>query len=135
MKSKNNYSASLIKKFIKKIFYSIIIYTSLLIVGWVIARIICSNFIWYPDESLYKMLIVIGYNPYAIAAIWTFGCFIILSIITTQNLYYINSIVEACNSLVKNDDEWIKLPDNLAQIEDKMNQVKLQSVKNYRLAR
>ena len=135
MKSNNNYSASLMKKFIKKIFNSIIIYTSLLIIGWVIARIICSQFIWYPNDFLYKILTIIGYNPYLIAIIWSLGCFIILSIITIQNLYYINSIVEACNILVKNDDEWIKLPDNLSQIEEKMNQVKLQSSKNYRLAK
>ncbi|MDO4283201.1 MAG: HAMP domain-containing sensor histidine kinase [Clostridia bacterium] len=135
MKSKTKYGSKLTTRFIVKLITLIFTYTLLLMIGWIMGRLICQSFTWSYDDFLYQLLTGIGYNLFSMAFIWLVGCIIIFYIVLRQTLGYIDSIVEASEKLIEINDEWIELPDDLADVGEKMNQVKQQSIKNIRLAK
>lgn len=135
MKLSDNYGNNLTKKFLLKLISIIFGYTIFLIIGWFISRYICKLFIWYEDDLLYTILINIGYNIFSITLIWLSGCVVIFYIILRQTLGYIDSIVEASELLITTNDEWIKLPKNLSEVENRMNSIKQQSIKNIKIAK
>lgn len=132
---KTNYGERLTHKLIKKIFKYTIIYTLSLILLWFILSFICSNIIWYSDDVFYQILKTVGYNPIYMLIIWFIGFSILASFCLKKTLNYIDLMIDATEMLIKNDDEKICLPSELAEIEDKMNQIKEKSKKNYELAK
>lgn len=135
MKLNDKYGNNLTKRFLLKLISMIAGYTMFLIVGWFVAQYICRLFVWFDNDLLYKILVNIGYNIFSIALIWLSGCIVIFYIILRQTLGYIDSIVEASELLITNNDEWIKLPKDLEDVENRMNAIKQQSIKNIKIAK
>lgn len=135
MKNKTNYGEKLTNKLIKKVIRYTIIYTFIFIFAWFFFKMLFSTVTWYQSDILYQILTKIGYDPFYLIFIWFVGFIILVIFCLRKTLNYIDSIVAGTSILIKNDDEKIKLPSDLSEIEDKMNKVKMESKKNYELAK
>lgn len=131
---KTKYGNRLTGKIIFKIFITTIIYTFSLIVTWYVGKFICESFVWQPYDTTYQFLQLFR-NIYVLLFIWLFGFVVIFIYYLRKALSYIDSIVDASCLLTNEDEEWIKLPNDLYEIEEKMNQVKQQSRNNFKLAK
>ncbi len=132
--SRGRYGNKLTRTLIGKVIGSTIIYTIIFIMLWVVGRFFCAFFTWQEWNPLYRLLTGIGYNLFALLVIWFVGFLIIFVYYLTKTLSYIDAIVDASEILVANNEEWIKLPIDLIEIEERMNQVKQQSIRNLKIA-
>ncbi len=135
MKNKIIYGKTVTKKFIKRIIIWSSVYTFCFIILWLIIRALCSNIIWYGDDFKYKLLTSIGYNINNLILIWLIGFLVIFIICLYKTLSYIDSIVNASTLLISDDEKRIMLPDDLSDVEEKMNQIKKEARKNLKLAK
>lgn len=134
MKTEIKYSKKLTNKFIKRIFLWTSIYTFIFIILWLLCRSICSSVIWYEGDLFYDILRNIGYSFTTLLIIWLIGFSIIVIICLYKTLSYVDSIVDASALLISDKEEDIVLPEDLLDVEKRMNQIKKQARKNLRLA-
>ncbi len=132
---KNKYSKSLTKKFVKRIVVTTSIYTLCFILIYFALWLYCKKRIWYEEDPLYQLLTSFGYNSFWMILFWLIGFVIIFILCLKKTLNYIDAIIDATRLIVQNNDTLIKLPDDLIEIEDKMNELKRQSIHNYELAK
>lgn len=130
----NKYGRELTRKFLKKLFKITIIYTILFVFFYLLARQICSMFIWQPDDPLYIILTAIFYQGPFVLIIWFVGFIIIFSQTLMKSLSYIDALVTESKKLVTKTDEKINLPMDLKEAEDTMNQIKKEALFNEKLA-
>ena len=131
---KGKYSNKLTKNIILKVLLSTVVYSMLLGIIWIIGKYLCNSVVWQPYDRTYRFLKLFE-NIYILLFIWLLGTIIIFLFYLKKSLSYIDSIVNATNILINEDDAWIKLDKDLSDIEMQMNQVKQLSRKNYKLAR
>lgn len=132
--SKAKYGNKLTKTLIGKIINSTIIYTIIFIMIWLIGRFLCNLTTWQSWDPLYRLLTGIGYNLFILLALWLSGFLIIFIYHLTKTLSYIDAIVDASEILVENNEEQIKLPNELSEIEERMNRIKQTSIHNAKFA-
>lgn len=132
---KNKYGKSLTKKFVKKIIVTTSIYTLCFLLIYFVLWLYCKNQIWYPDDPLYQLLTNFGYNVFWMVLFWLIGFVIIFILCLKKTLNYIDAIIDATRLIVQNNDALIKLPPDLIEVEEKMNELKRQSIHNYELAK
>lgn len=134
MKNKEHYGKKITKKFIKKIIIWVSLYTFIFVLTWFICRYLSYDKVWYSDDFLYQILTKIGYNPYILISIWLFGFLFIIVICLYKTLSYIDQVVDKSTLLVSNNEDDIKLPQELEDVEKRMNQIKKQAIQNLKLA-
>lgn len=134
MKTEIKYGKKLTNKFIKRIFLWTSIYTFIFIILWLLCRSICSSVIWYEGDFFYDILRNIGYSFTTLLIIWLIGFSIIVIKCLYKTLSYVDSIVDASALLISDKEEDIVLPEDLLDVEKRMNQIKKQARKNLRLA-
>ena len=124
----------MLDKLIKRIFLWTSIYTFIFIILWLLCRSICSSVIWYEGDFFYDILRNIGYSFTTLLIIWLIGFSIIVIKCLYKTLSYVDSIVDASALLISDKEEDIVLPEDLLDLEKRMNQIKKQARKNLRLA-
>ena len=134
LKTEIKYGKKLTNKFIKRIFLWTSIYTFIFIILWLLCRSICSSVIWYEGDFFYDILRNIGYSFTTLLIIWLIGFSIIVIKCLYKTLSYVDSIVDASALLISDKEEDIVLPEDLLDVEKRMNQIKKQARKNLRLA-
>ena len=134
LKTEIKYGKKLTNKFIKRIFLWTSIYTFIFIILWLLCRSICSSVIWYEGDFFYDILRNIGYSFITLLIIWLIGFSIIVIKCLYKTLSYVDSIVDASALLISDKEEDIVLPEDLLDVEKRMNQIKKQARKNLRLA-
>lgn len=134
IKLKNKYSSSLAKKMINRLLVSTFIYTLIFIILWTIGREYCKLFTWQPDDITYIIFKNFEENIALVIIVWLIGFSILFVYYLRKILSYIDTIVEASYKLSNNDNDWIKLPNDLIEIEASFNQFKQVSNMNFRLA-
>lgn len=134
MKTEIKYGKKLTNKFIKRIFLWTSIYTFIFIILWLLCRSICSSVIWYEGDFFYDILRNIGYSFTTLLIIWLIGFSIIVIKCLYKTLSYVDSIVDASALLISDKEEDIVLPEDLLDVEKRMNQIKKQARKKLRLA-
>lgn len=134
LKTEIKYGKKLTNKFIKRIFLWTSIYTFIFIILWLLCRSICSSVIWYEGDFFYDILRNIGYRFTTLLIIWLIGFSIIVIKCLYKTLSYVDSIVDASALLISDKEEDIVLPEDLLDLEKRMNQIKKQARKNLRLA-
>ena len=115
----------------RRFFIALIIFTIILLVTFFLVAIFFSSYTWYGHEFLYPLLHLI--QEFAIPFLlicWLIGFYIIFRIYWRKGFSYINTIVEASNQLVATNEEPIKLPAELSFVEDRMNQIKQDAIRN-----
>lgn len=134
LKTEIKYGKKLTNKFIKRIFLWTSIYTFIFIILWLLCRSICSSVIWYEGDFFYDILRNIGYRFTTLLIIWLIGFSIIVIKCLYKTLSYVDSIVDASALLISDKEEDMVLPEDLLDVEKRMNQIKKQARKNLRLA-
>lgn len=132
---KNKYGKELTFKFLKRLFKVTILYTICFIIFYIVGYHLCSNITWYPDDPLYVLLTGIFYQGFFLLIIWFIGFIVIFTITLMKSLSYIDALVSESRKLITKTDEKIKLPDELKEAEETMNQIKKEALFNERLAK
>jgi two-component system sensor histidine kinase VanS len=97
---------------------------------------ICSRITWYGNEFLYPILNLVDELLIPIIILlWLIGFFLVFLKYWRKTLDYVDTIANAGSLLVTSDEEYIHLPPELQQVEDRMNQIKQESIRNARLAK
>ncbi len=135
-REKNILGTELSKTIFVRFFITLIIYTVILIAVFLIARYIFARFIWYEGDFLYELLRpvsdhIVGF----VLGCWTIGAIIIFIYHWKKTLEYINIIANASSKLVDTNEEFIHLPAELRQVEEKLNHIKQQAIYNARIAK
>ena len=79
---------------------------------------------WQPKPIYYVLKRFENYYILLIPILWFFMILIIIYIYWKKTVGYIDDVAVASEALVQSDDEDIRLPKELREIEDKMNQIK-----------
>ncbi len=96
----------------------------------------CSRVTWYGNEFLYPILNTVDeYLIPIIILLWLIGFFGVFFKYWRRTLDYVDIIANAGSLLVTSDEEYIHLPPELQLVEDRMNQLKQESIRNARLAK
>ena len=137
MNKRNQASTANLKGMIwGQILISLTLSTVGLVVALVVAYIFYSQFTFYGYEILYKLAQVVKqYLPALFVVVWLLDIIIVIGLNRKKSLDYIDLMVDASRQLISADDELIHLPAELREVENQMNQVKQEAVRNARLAR
>ena len=104
----------------------------LLIFGWNIA----SSITWYSDQPLYRILSwVKDYIVLVIGFLLLCGWIIMSYYFIARPLRYLDEIIAAAERLASPTDEPILLPDVMKYVQDELNLVREQALKNARIAK
>lgn len=104
----------------------------LLIFGWNIA----SSITWYSDQPLYRILSwVKDYIVLVIGFLLLCGWIIMSYYFIARPLRYLDEIIAAAERLASPTDEPILLPDAMKYVQDELNLVREQALKNARIAK
>ncbi len=124
-------TAYLSRTITRRFFITLTIFTVILLLTFFLAAMFFTSFTWYGNEFLYPILHLVQEFPIPFLLIsWLIGFYIIFRVHWRKGFSYINTIVEASNQLVATNEESIKLPDELSFVEDRMNQIKQDAIRN-----
>ena len=127
--------SGLSKTIITRFFTILIIYIAALVLFLVMCKIILSQFVWQPDNLLYIFFHLIDNNVFEFIILGSLvGFVVIFSFYWQKTLGFIDTIVEASEILVEEGDNQIELPEELKQVEYRMNKAKQDVLRNSRLA-
>ena len=136
MNRKNKFTKGISKKILFGFMVSGIMFTIGLGVLFVGANWFFSQFTWYSGDLLYEILKWLkGYIFPILILVWMIGICVIFFIYWRKVLGFISSVAEAGELMARDDDQLVKLPPELEQIERSMNEVKIKAAQNARAAR
>ena len=130
--SKMEYSKIIFKRIIKRIIIYTVIFTVIFVFLLALGLSVTNQYIWQANDPMYIFLINIRSN---LLFIWSLGVLIILIYYLKKALSYIDYIISASENLVNKEAEYVELPSELGMLEDHLNQIKHESMKNELLAR
>lgn len=121
---------------ILRFFIAIFVFSAVLIVVFIGAQSFLSGFIWHTSDFLYPLFNFIDNNKTVFLIMcWLIGAVIIFIYYWRKTLSYTDTIVSSTEILVRQDDELIHLPPELREVEDKLNNLKMNAIRNARLAK
>jgi two-component system sensor histidine kinase VanS len=123
------------KKTILRCVRSEILATALYAITMVAGYFIVYNMIWQPTTLYWLLKALERYLTILIPLGWFILVLIIIYFYWKRTVGYIEDIAEASKALVRPDEEDIRLPEELREIENGMNQIKKTSLKNEREAK
>lgn len=124
------------KRIITQYFIALIGFAVLLVGGVLACYLICTQFIWYPNDPLYQALAFIGDNIVAVcAAIMLIGWFVITYFFVIRPLNYIDEIVAAAKLLASPSEDEITINKALYEIQYELNSARERALRNAELAR
>ncbi|MBE5965477.1 MAG: HAMP domain-containing histidine kinase [Lachnospiraceae bacterium] len=101
----------------------------------VAAYVIVNRIVWQPSPLYYFLKRVELYAYLLIPVGWIILILAVIYVYWRKTVGYIEDIAAASAALVRQDDEDIRLPAELREIEDRMNQIKKTALKNERDAK
>ncbi|MCI8394166.1 MAG: GHKL domain-containing protein [Bacilli bacterium] len=131
---KTEFKKRLTIKWMGKLISSTVIYTVAFVFIYFSLSFICHQINWYDENLLYQILKIIDNNDYLILFIWLIGFIYLFFHNLMQLMNYMEEIANASKILIENNHEKIHLPEDLKEIEIKMNLVKQQSIANAKKA-
>ncbi len=136
MNSKKKVGGKLARRMFVRFVATMIIFSIALVAALYGGMILCSMLTWPPTSFLYQMLKLIDFHQVEFLILcWLFGFVVILFFYWKKSFDYIDTIAQAGNKLITEDEEFIHLPADLKPVEDIMNQAKLNAVRGSRLAK
>ena len=109
-----------------------VLYVTILVGGYYIAHYVI---IWQATSLYFFLQNLLPYASILIPLAWLFIVLAIIYFYWKETAGYIEDIAEASKLLVQSDEEEIRLPEELRLIEDSMNQIKKEALKNEREAK
>lgn len=133
---KQSPSRGLSRNIFIRFFFVVVIFSIGLFIAFLTASFYLSRMIWYADDWIYQVLKPIDDDPRVVLLVsWAIGFFFIFLYFWRKTLRYIDTIADASKMLVSDNDDFIHLPTELKAVEERMNQIKQEAIKNARLAR
>lgn len=103
--------------------------------GFFLSEVLFSMYVWQPGDALYVFgKILQALSPIIIFCFFSVGTLILMYRTIKKPLSYLDDVVEAAKKLSDPSCEAIELPPQLAEIEDELNLIKMQSLRNSQLA-
>lgn len=135
-KKKRTYRSHLTRNIVLRYFLAMFgcnaVFLFVLFFGWQFA----SSLTWQAQNPIYRVLIWV--REYIMLVILTV-CFVIWVVLTVyylcKPLHYLEEIVEASRQLAVLDDKPIVLSEEIKEVQDRLNQIRAQSLRNARLAK
>lgn len=101
-----------------------------------IAMWLCSLVTWYPEDSMWLFLKTIEYHLVEIIAVLGFIGYSFVTIRFVRTIMvYLDDVIQASNQLALLTEEPIKLPKAMKNVQDEMNLVREQALRNAMLAK
>lgn len=120
------FKTTLLLRIIKRFFTSVIIGMVLTVAVLVIGITICSWRAWYGDELFYPILKYISLNRVSVVvSLIVIEIFILIFYHWKQTIDYLEDIITATENIYDAKEEWITLPQELKEIENQLNQIKI----------
>jgi len=130
------FSSKLTRKIIFRCAVTVFVVTVLYVVAVIAAYNIGYRINWKQSSWLYRLLIsVMRYESIIVPGTWFFIVMIIIYIYWRKTVSFIEDIARASMALVKPDDADIRLPEELRDIEERMNRIKRTALRNEQEAR
>ena len=125
-------SRRLFYQYIATLMIFIVVLLMVAFLGWAF----CNSRTWYGTESLYRTLVWVKHNMMlALSVISLIGAVVIACIFLAQPMRYLDDVVLAAGQLAHPSEKPIELPASIHDIEDKLNLVREQALRNAALAR
>lgn len=135
-KRKMNFKRALSFRILTRFFIAIMIYSAIMFILFLIARQYFRQFTWYGGELLYRILNTIDNNYIEFfVLIFGTGYLVIFLYYWMKTLGYLEYIINATEVMYRSEEELIKLPSELKEVENQMNQIKLDIQRNERAAK
>lgn len=133
---KNFLGIELTKSIFFRFLTTMVIYTVVMIIAFIAFYYFFTRFTWFKGQLLYKLLSPINDHKVGfIIFLWIVGFVWIFFHYWKKTLNYIDVIVQASDKLVDSNDELIRLPSELKNVEDRLNQIKQDAARNLRIAK
>lgn len=124
---KKSLTANLLKKIAVTIGISVITFIFLIVYSYEVYH----QYVWQEYDFVYQLAQLIKDNILSISiSLVALDTIIIFWLRYRESLQYIEKMLEAGKTLVEDNEEAISLPFELKEIEDQMNQIKKDSLKN-----
>ncbi len=125
-KRKQNFKRALSLRILTHFFIAIMVYSTIMLVLFLVAKEFFGQFIWHGNELLYGLLNVID-NNYVMffVIIFGFGYLIIFLYYWMKTLGYLENIIKATELMYKEKEQLIELPTELKEVENQMNQIRI----------
>ncbi|KYH30439.1 alkaline phosphatase synthesis sensor protein PhoR [Clostridium tepidiprofundi DSM 19306] len=119
-----------------KIFTTILISTIGFVVLLALLELIYHQFTFYEEDIVYMLAQVVkNYLPCLFVIIWLIDIIYVILFYWKKSWGYTEVMMYASKQLIADDDKLIHLPVELKEVEEQMNQVKMNAVKNARIAK
>ena len=129
------FGTKLMTKIIIKCARAVITATVLYAIFVAAAYIIGYRIVWQPSPLYYILKTALPYSSILIPGFWFAMVLVIIFIYWQRTAGYMENIAAASLALVRQDDEDIRLPEDLREIESRMNQIKRTARQNERDAK
>ena len=134
--NKNFLGIELTKSIFFRFITTLVIYTVVMIIAFLSFYYLFTRFIWYKGQLLYELLSPINDHKLGVIIfLWVVGFVWIFFYYWKKTLDYVDVIVQASDKLVDSSDELIRLPVELKNVENRLNQIKQDTVRNLRIAK
>ncbi len=131
-----NFKRKLSLKLFSRFIITYIVYALTILIGAALGYIICSLFTWYSSDPLYQLLDFISRHiVFTILFLYVVGFVLIFLYYWSKTLGYLQKVIDATRKIYESKDEFISLPDELKDVENQMNQIKLNVMNSERVAK
>ncbi len=131
-----NFKRALSLRILTKFMIAIVAFIVLVIGMLLMGLWIFSLFTWQGDEPIYQFLRVFNDNRYqTLMVIFVVGFSVIFIRYWIKTLSYLEDVIQATGNVYDTKDEMIVLPVELKQVENQMNQIKLNVRQSERAAK
>lgn len=128
---KHRYSTQILKRVFIRYIVTVLCIVVVLLGGLLLARKICLLFVWQPQNPVYLFLKdVQTVAPYLIVFVTLVGAVTFTYLIIKRLLTYFDAMFLAAKKLSHPDEEPIKLPADILDVENELNLVREQSLRN-----
>ena len=126
---------SLSVRIFRKYILTSVIFSVSMAVFLVISKVFLSRYIWYEDSMMYQLFHWIDRNAlFTIIFVSVVGWIIIFFYYWLRTFRYLERLIYATEELYESED-LIHLPDELKEVENILNEIKLKIQRNERAAR
>lgn len=123
------------RRLVLQYFAALILYTVLYIVFVLIGVGIATSISWRTTPLYYIGQFVIEYFPAFVIGFYSVGIVVLTYYFMTKPLRYLDDIINATGQMLENKEEVIVLPLAMRNVEDELNMLREQSIKNELIAK
>ncbi len=124
------------RRIFRRYIFSVLALVAVLFGGFWGSWLICAQFVWEPDDPLYGFLKTLqALSPFFIIIVIVAGLFVFTFRAIKKTVRYLDELTDAAKSISEESDTPVKLSPELYDIQNEMNLVREQTLRNAMLAR